>query len=254
MKLISSVVALTLAASSGAALAQDDAPGRQYASLSQFKWNLSTPAALDATVTIDDSVDPIIIDSISGSYADTGRNLDAQGWRLLTGYRVTDWLGVELQVGTGGKRGFAFQGLDFTATFPPGFTEDDLLGLDLDALNSIEDLEDLGVTVDVTDQSGAGQVKLNQIWSLMLRPAWEPNDLFSLYALVGYSYAKVDYRTPPSWYTVSERGLSYGVGAEVGIFPSVFNGGLRVHVDYVRYLDESAIELDALSFGVGLRF
>jgi hypothetical protein len=44
------------------------------------------------------------------------------------------------------------------------------------------------------------------------------------------------------------------VGAEVTIFPGVLGGGLNASVDYVRYLDGSELELDALSFGLGLRF
>lgn len=51
-----------------------------------------------------------------------------------------------------------------------------------------------------------------------------------------------------------ERGLSYGVGLEVTIFPEATGGKLRAHLDYVRYIDESELELDALSFGLGVRF
>jgi opacity protein-like surface antigen len=242
MKLISSVVALTLVAASSIASAQDATP-RQYLNLSAFKWEAS-----NGSKTVEAEFDGV--DSVTGSIVDSTGTVEAQGFRLLTGYRLYDWLGIELHVGTGGDAGFNIRQTttDFTVVFPEGF--------DFTQITSVNDvnLSDFELDTTTTESQLPAKAELNQIWGFFLRPAWVPNKTFSLYGLLGYSYAKVDYQTEPSWYTVTERGVSYGVGAEVTIFPGVLGGGLNGSVDYIRYLDGSELELDALSFGLGLRF
>ncbi len=247
MKIISTFPALVLvlATTSMNAIAQDEgtAPTGQYFNLSLFPWE-----AQARRQTVEAAFDGV--DTVTGTIEQTEGQADAQGLRLLAGHQLTDWLGIELHVATGGSRRFNMNRTttDFEVLFPQDF--------DFSQIDSIDDvnLEDFELDLTTTEDQFPAKADLNQVWALMLRPAWVPNKTFSLYGLIGYSYAKVDYQTEPSWYTVSERGLSYGVGADVAIFPSLFSGALRAHVDYVRYLDESAIELDALSFGVGLRF
>ncbi len=244
-KTMTTLSALCLAAASMTAAAQDESPAStgQYFNLSLFSWE-----AQNQRQTIDAEFDGV--DTVTGTITETRSRAEAQGLRLLAGHQLTSWLGIELHVATGGSRrsGMDRTATDFEVVFPDDF--------DFTQIDSVDDvnLDDFELDLTTTEDSLPAKVDLNQVWSLMLRPAWTPNQLFSLYGLVGYSYAKVDYQTEPSWYTVSERGLSYGVGADIAIFPEATAGKLRAHVDYVRYLDESAIELDALSFGLGLRF
>ena len=242
---ISALLPVVLALSSTAALAQEaaPAPATAYGQLSLLSWEAQTQSQ-----SVSASFDGV--DTVTGRLVETAGRASAQGQRLLVGKQVLPWLGIELQMATGGSRRFTISQTtaDFEVIFPPGF--------DFSQIDSIDDvnLDDFELDTTTTEDGLSAKADLNQLWSLMLRPAWVPNDLFSVYALVGYSYAKVDYQTEPSWYTVSERGLSYGVGAEVSIFPEATGGKLRAHVDYVRYLDASELELDALSFGLGIRF
>lgn len=242
---ISTLLPVVLAFGSAATWAQEDAsePATAYGQLSLFSWE-----AQNHTRSVAATFDGI--DAVTGSYVETHSRADAQGKRLLVGGQVLPWLGVEVHMATGGSRRFGLQQTttDFEVVFPDDF--------DFSQIDSADDinLDDFELSTTTTDASLPAKIDLNQLWSLMLRPAWTPNKLFSAYGLVGYSYAKVDYQTEPSWYTVSEKGLSYGVGAEVTIFPEATGGKLRAHVDYVRYLDESSLELDALSFGLGVKF
>ena len=242
---ISTLLPVVLALGSTAAFAQDDsaAPATAYGQLSLFAWE-----AQNQTQSVSATFDGV--DTVTGSFVETTGRAEALGQRVLVGKQVLPWLGVELQMATGGSRRFNMQQTttDFEVIFPQGF--------DFSQIDSADDinLDDFELDTTTTDAPLSAKADLNQLWSLMLRPAWVPNKLFSAYGLIGYTYAKVDYQTDPSWYTVSERGLSYGVGAEVSIFPEATGGKLRAHVDYVRYIDESAIELDALSFGLGVRF
>ena len=83
---------------------------------------------------------------------------------------------------------------------------------------------------------GVGQVKLG--------------NRLGLYALAGLSYVKYDIKTPRSTNSISDTGVSYGLGADIG----TGYGDLAFNIEYMVYLDKSGIEVNALALGFKLVF
>ncbi len=71
----------------------------------------------------------------------------------------------------------------------------------------------------------------------------------SLYGILGYTDLKATFTGTDFEETDSESGLSYGFGADIGI-----TRYLALNVEYMRYLDKSDAEAEALSVGMHYRF
>ena len=71
----------------------------------------------------------------------------------------------------------------------------------------------------------------------------------SLYAVLGYSDVKASFSGPDGSTTDSESGFSYGFGADIGITRAI-----ALNVEFMRYIDRSDVDVEALAVGLHYRF
>ena len=245
------VIAAALALTTTAATAQVDLKGKQYAALSVLEWDAET----GRTTT---GADFNGTDMATGFYEVERNQAGSKGVRLLTGYRINDWLAMELHIGTGGSDNYNIQQdrLDVTLEFPDDFDFSQFEGMSPQQIAALDpaDFPEVTITAEESQNAVQARAKLNQVWGLFLRPSYTFAERLSVYGLVGYAYANVDYRTEPSWYSESASGLAYGAGLDLGIFSGVLDGNLSLTLDYVQYLDEDDLQFDAMSVGIKLAY
>lgn len=139
---ISTLLPVVLALSSTAAWSQDEenTPSSAYGQLSLFAWE-----AQSTRQSVEASFDGV--DTVTGSFIETSGRAEAQGQRVLVGRQILPWLGIELQMATGGSRRFNMSQTttDFEVIFPPGF--------DFSQIDSIDDvnLDDFELDTTTTD-------------------------------------------------------------------------------------------------------
>ncbi|WP_237673842.1 porin family protein [Vreelandella profundi] len=75
------------------------------------------------------------------------------------------------------------------------------------------------------------------------------NNMFSLYGLIGFSYAEGSASNRLTSISFDDDGFSYGAGAQINFTPQVSG-----QLEYMYYLDKSDYDLTAASLGVSYNF
>jgi opacity protein-like surface antigen len=80
------------------------------------------------------------------------------------------------------------------------------------------------------------------------------NESSSIYALIGFTKVDGTIAAYVSWLgsgsvSEDETGLSYGIGADIGIANNV-----ALNLEYVQYLDKSDFDISALAAGIKFGF
>ncbi|MGO1535017.1 MAG: porin family protein [Halomonas sp.] len=108
----------------------------------------------------------------------------------------------------------------------------------------------LGTGLSDDNISGTNaDVELDQLMGVYALGQLPVNDVFSLYGLLGFSYAEATVSAPGVSVSDDDDGFSYGVGAQVNFTPQVVG-----QLEYVSYLDKSDYELNAASIGLSYNF
>lgn len=94
------------------------------------------------------------------------------------------------------------------------------------------------VTLDIDSMFG-----LYAIGHINIIPA------LSLYGVLGITQVKATVSAPELQSTDSESGFSYGIGTDISI-----SEGTQINFEYTQYLDESNVDISALSIGLKFNF
>ena len=102
----------------------------------------------------------------------------------------------------------------------------------------------------VADDTVSGvTVEIDHAISILARGELPISDNANFYGVVGYTDGELTGSVPGFSVSVSDSGLSYGVGFDFGIAKGTF-----INIDYMSYLDESDYDFTAFSIGIKKNF
>ena len=167
----------------------------------------------------------------------------------IAGTEGETYVGVQYAVGNYSEDGISE---DFNPTalvgrlgryVTPDFSIEGRLGLGLQ--DDTQFIPEFGSGFDAT-------LELDSIIGVYATGHFDVTESFSLYGLLGVSRVKGETSVPsfPGLKsTETNSGLSYGVGADVGIGKNV-----ALNIEYIQYLDKSDFDLGAIAVGAVYSF
>ncbi|WP_319782238.1 porin family protein [Oceanisphaera sp. IT1-181] len=74
-------------------------------------------------------------------------------------------------------------------------------------------------------------------------------DVFYPYAILGYTRAELEEKSPGKSEKSSNDDISFGIGADIRL-----NSNTDLNLEYMNYLDKDDVAIDGFSVGVTYRF
>lgn len=157
----------------------------------------------------------------------------------LAGFNVAQARGMDSYIGIqGGTADASFDGVS-------GDVDLDFMMLQLGIWLTDEVSAELRMGKGFGDDSiGSVDVELESIGGLYATYHWHMGDQFSVYGIAGWSQASGKFSGPGGSDQADDNGPSLGAGLKISI----------VSVEFMRYLDTSDVEIDAVSVGLQYTF